>query len=148
MHEAWLSRKSTGNRPSSRATLSVCQQKGNNYFLVLNTKLDLEDYRIAKALGIVMPYKMYPNTTLPSKLINPSHEVAYFIQHNSNPFIQDSPLVQYSLSGLRPLANYTIRVTVHNGVSDQDPRGKEERSVKYHILSIFLKLISGIPNKP
>ncbi len=50
-----------------------------------------------------------------------------FIQHNLDPFIKDSPLAQYSLSGLRPLTNYTIRVTVHNGVSDQDPGGREEK---------------------
>ena len=37
----------------------------------------------------------------------------------------------YSVSGLRPLTNYTIRVVSHNGVSDrvsdQDPEGEEER---------------------
>ena len=35
--------------------------------------------------------------------------------------------MQYSVSGLRPLTNYTIRVTVHNGVSDQDPGGEQGR---------------------
>ena len=35
--------------------------------------------------------------------------------------------MQYSVSGLRPLTNYTIRVTVHNGVSDQDPGGEQRR---------------------
>ena len=33
----------------------------------------------------------------------------------------------YSVSGLRPLTNYTIRVVSQNGVSDQDPEGEEER---------------------
>ena len=50
-----------------------------------------------------------------------------FIQHNLNPFIKNSPLVQYSVSGLRPLTNYTIRITVHNGVSEQDLKGKGKR---------------------
>ena len=42
-----------------------------------------------------------------------------FIQHNHNPFVTISPLVGYSVSGLSPLTNYTILVTVENGVSDQ-----------------------------
>ena len=50
-----------------------------------------------------------------------------FTRHNRNPFIKDSSVVQYSVSGLRPLTNYTIRVTVHNGVSDQDPKEEEMR---------------------
>ena len=33
----------------------------------------------------------------------------------------------YSVSGLRPLTNYTIRVVAQNGVSDLDPKGEEER---------------------
>ena len=50
-----------------------------------------------------------------------------FTRHNRNPFIKDSSVVQYSVSGLRPLINYTIRMTVHNGVSDQDPEGEQRR---------------------
>ena len=50
-----------------------------------------------------------------------------FTRHNRNSFIKDSSVVQYSVSGLRPLTNYTIRVTVHNGVSDQDPGGEQGR---------------------
>ena len=45
-----------------------------------------------------------------------------FIQHNLNPII-----LTYSVSGLRPLTDYTIRVVSHNGVSDQDPKGEKER---------------------
>ena len=33
----------------------------------------------------------------------------------------------YSVSGLRPLTDYTIRVVSRNGVSDQDPEGEKER---------------------
>ena len=33
----------------------------------------------------------------------------------------------YSVSGLRPLTGYTIRVVARNGVSDQDPEGEKER---------------------
>ena len=50
-----------------------------------------------------------------------------FLLHNINPFIKTSPLVRYSVSGLRPLTNYTIRVSVLNGVSDQDTTGEEGR---------------------
>ena len=50
-----------------------------------------------------------------------------FIKHNSNPYISTSSILQYTVSGLRPLTNYTIRVTVHNGVSDQDLAGEEKR---------------------
>ena len=50
-----------------------------------------------------------------------------FLLHNINPFIKTSPLVRYSVSGLRPLTNYTIRVSVLNGVSDQDTSGEEGR---------------------
>ena len=33
----------------------------------------------------------------------------------------------YSVSGLRSLTDYTIRVVSRNGVSDQDPEGEKER---------------------
>ena len=67
-----------------------------------------------------------------------------FIQHNHNPFIKDSPLAQYSLSELRPLTNYTIRVTVHNGVSDQDPGGKEERMCQVSTTTGDIGDLSGV----
>ena len=35
--------------------------------------------------------------------------------------------VSYTLTGLDPFTSYTIRVTVHNGVSDQDAAGKVNR---------------------
>ena len=38
--------------------------------------------------------------------------------------------MKYTLSGLRVLTDFTIRVSVHNGVSDQDPSGEEQRRVK------------------
>ena len=47
-----------------------------------------------------------------------------FTQHNIRPYVKQGLLVDYSLSGLRPLINYTIRVMVENGVSDQKERGK------------------------
>ena len=50
-----------------------------------------------------------------------------FIRHNVNPLVKTSPLVGYSVSGLRPLTTYIIRVTVLNGVSEQDTEGEEGR---------------------
>ena len=50
-----------------------------------------------------------------------------FKQHNINPLITTSPMVRYTVSGLRPHTNYTIRVKVLNGVSEQDTSGEEER---------------------
>ena len=44
-----------------------------------------------------------------------------FKKHNRNPFIKNYSLVTYSVSGLRPLTSYTIRVVVRNGVRGQDP---------------------------
>ena len=51
-----------------------------------------------------------------------------FKKHNLNAFIKHYALVTYSVSGLRPLTGYTIRVVSQNGVSDQDPQGEEGRS--------------------
>ena len=50
-----------------------------------------------------------------------------FIKHNSNPLTTTSPIVRYSVSGLRPQTRYTIRLSVLNGVSEQDSAGEEER---------------------
>ena len=50
-----------------------------------------------------------------------------YTKFNTNPYISASSILQYTVSGLRPLTNYTIRVTVHNGVSDQDLAGEEKR---------------------
>ena len=50
-----------------------------------------------------------------------------FQKHNQNPFINNHSLVMYSVSGLRPLTNYTIRVVVQNGVRNQDLEGEEGR---------------------
>ena len=50
-----------------------------------------------------------------------------FVQHNLNPLITSSPLVRYSVSGLQPQTRYTIRLSVHNGVSEQDLTGEEGR---------------------
>ena len=50
-----------------------------------------------------------------------------FTKFNANPHISTSHFLKYTVSGLRPLTNYTIRVTIHNGVSDQDPGGEEKR---------------------
>jgi hypothetical protein len=50
-----------------------------------------------------------------------------FIRHNINPLITASPIVRYSVSGLRPLTRYTVRLSVLNGVSEQDPAGEVGR---------------------
>ena len=50
-----------------------------------------------------------------------------FVQHNSNPLVTTSPVVRYSVSGLRPQTRYTIRLSVLNGVSDQDSAREEGR---------------------
>lgn len=50
-----------------------------------------------------------------------------FMLHNVNPLITSSPLVRYSVSGLRPRTRYTIRVSVLNGVSEQNSAGEEGR---------------------
>ena len=50
-----------------------------------------------------------------------------FTQHNSRPYVKQDALVDYSVSGLRPLTIYTIRVITENGVSDQD-EGRQNRS--------------------
>ena len=42
-----------------------------------------------------------------------------FIQHNPRPYIKQDVVIDYSLSGLKPLTLYFIRVTAENGVSDQ-----------------------------
>ena len=70
-----------------------------------------------------------------------------FIKHNSNPYISTSPILQYTVSGLRPLTNYSIRVTVHNGVSDQDLAGEEKRWCEVTATSgNICKLCSGKEN--
>ena len=45
-----------------------------------------------------------------------------FVQHNPRPYIKQDVVVDYALSGLKALTMYTIRVSVENGVSDQDER--------------------------
>ena len=50
-----------------------------------------------------------------------------FKKHNPNALIKHYALVTYSVSKLRPLTGYTIRVVSQNGVSDQDPQGEEGR---------------------
>ncbi len=47
-----------------------------------------------------------------------------FTQHNSRPYVKQDSLVDYSVSGLRPLTTYTIRVIPENGVSDQEDGGQ------------------------
>ena len=47
-------------------------------------------------------------------------KVGEFILENDN--LQDtSSIVSYTISGLVPFTTYILRVTTHNGVSDQDP---------------------------
>ena len=42
-----------------------------------------------------------------------------FVQHNPRRYIKKDFEVDYSLSGLKPLTKYLIKVVVENGVSDQ-----------------------------
>ena len=49
------------------------------------------------------------------------------MRDNSFPIVNASPLVRYSLLGLSPSIKYTIRVTAHNGVSEQDAMGGNKR---------------------
>lgn len=51
-----------------------------------------------------------------------------FLQHNAEPLVKDGSVVEYTLSGLQVLTEFTIRVVVHNGVSEQDPGGMEGRT--------------------
>ncbi len=46
--------------------------------------------------------------------------IGEFITENAN-FRDDSSVVTYTVTGLVPLTPYKVRVTTHNGVSDQDP---------------------------
>ena len=41
-----------------------------------------------------------------------------------------STVTSYTFSGLRPFTQYCVRVTAHNGVSDQDPDGTHLRRVE------------------
>ena len=50
-----------------------------------------------------------------------------FTQHNRHRYFMSLYTVSYTLTGLDPFTSYTIRVTVHNGVSDQDAAGKVNR---------------------
>ena len=49
-----------------------------------------------------------------------------FTQDNSRPYVKQDALVDYSVSGLRPLTTYTIRVIPENGVSDQEEGGQSK----------------------
>ena len=42
----------------------------------------------------------------------------------SVPVVSQERVVQYSITGLRPATDYTITVTVENGVSDQDAQNE------------------------
>jgi hypothetical protein len=50
-----------------------------------------------------------------------------FLSHNPEPLVKTGPVVEYTLSGLRVLTEFTIRVVVHNGVSEQDPGSEADR---------------------
>ena len=56
-----------------------------------------------------------------------SEDEGKFTQHNRHRYFMSSYTVSYTLTGLDPFTSYTIRVTVHNGVSDQDAAGKVNR---------------------
>ena len=59
--------------------------------------------------------------------IHYSEDNKTFTQHNINPLVKTGTQVDYILSDLKTLTWLTTRVDVHNGVSDQDPGGVEER---------------------
>ena len=57
-----------------------------------------------------------------------SEDEGKFTQHNTNHrYVVSTLNISYTLTGLDPFTSYTIRVTVHNGVSDQDAAGKVNR---------------------
>ena len=60
-------------------------------------------------------------------------QLGNFILHNPNPLVRTSPLVGYTVSGLRPLTDYLVRVTVENGVSEQDTGGEQGRSCEVSV---------------
>ena len=66
-----------------------------------------------------------------------------FTQHNTRQYVKRDLLVDYSLSGLRPLTSYTIRVMAENGVSDQEERG-ETRSCEVAGRTGDIRKLSGI----
>ncbi len=67
-----------------------------------------------------------------------------FVQHNPNPLVKSSPIVGYSVSGLSPLTSYTIRVTVLNGVSEQDRGGEEGRRCEVNATTGDIRML--LPN--
>ena len=86
--------------------------------------------------------------------IHYSEDNKTFTQHNINPLVKTGTQVEYTLSGLKTLTWLTIRVEVHNGVSDQDQGGVEERrcevtgltgdirkQIIYHTDSWFIMLL-------
>ena len=42
-------------------------------------------------------------------------------------YVNNSDYVDYTIGGLRPSTQYVIRITVHNGVSDQDVENEQSR---------------------
>ncbi len=68
-----------------------------------------------------------------------------FIQHNRYPLVQNSHVVEYNVSGLSSLTNYTIRVTVLNGVSEQDRGGEERRRCDVNATTGDIRMI-GLTN--
>lgn len=48
--------------------------------------------------------------------------------NTTGPYVNTSGRVAYTVSGLQPSTEYLFRVTVHNGVSDQDVDSEEARS--------------------
>ena len=68
--------------------------------------------------------------------------------HNLNPLVKCFPLVSYSVSGLRPLTNYTIRVSVLNGVSGRDPEGDEGRRCEVTATTGDISKLQTLQYKP
>ena len=67
----------------------------------------------------------------------------YIVEYIDEEGIGSSPVrvvtqervVGYSFGGLKPATEYTITVTVENGVSDQDPRSTHHRRCRLNRLT-------------
>ena len=65
-----------------------------------------------------------------------------FKKHNRSPFINNYSIMMYSLSGLKPLTSYTIRVVVRNGMRNQHPEGEEGRRCEVSVTTGDIRMLS------
>ena len=55
-------------------------------------------------------------------------ELTTFSGTTLGPYVNNSDYVEYTVDGLQPSTQYVIRITVHNGVSDQDMENAKSRT--------------------